>query len=322
MTDVSVVLGMHAEHERLLTTLESVQQQQGAVQWECVVVANGDFSPNHHCSRLLHSDRRFRLIESAQPGLTQALIHGCQQARGTFIARLDVGDAMHPDRLTRQLGAISSDPHCVLATSAVEVCGPRWEHLWVNRGTESMAGVPTRVDQLPAAQGLAMDIPHHSSVMIRRSAYAAVGGYRRAFYFGQDWDLWYRLASVGSFVHLPEVLTRVRLFSEGLSSRHWREQREIAKLSLSCHVARSRGQVETPLLQQASAIRPKPKSRRWLPLDSRRAEGAYFIAEALRRNGDPRCLHYFQEAIRHGFWKPRVWVRTVHALITAASRTS
>ena len=116
--------------------------------------------------------------------------------------------------------------------------------------------------------------------MVRRDAYEAVGGYRSEFYFGQDWDLWYRLASVGTFVHLPDVLTRVRLFSNGLSSRHWREQRVIAELSLACHVARSRSQPETELLLRAVSVRPKPKDKSSLPWDGRRAEGAYFIAEA------------------------------------------
>ena len=151
--------------------------------------------------------------------------------------------------------------------------------------------------------------------MFSREAYEAVGGYRSEFYFGQDWDLWYRLASKGTFVHLPEVLTRVRLFSDGLSSRHWREQREIAKLSLACHVARNRGQLETELLFRASAIRPKPKAKSWLPWDGRRAEGAYFIAEALRRNSDQRCYRYFREALCHGFWMPRIWIRFAQSIV-------
>lgn len=314
----SVVL---ASHELTEPFFESVQSALTALEacpgeTECVVVLDGRPPGDRQLvlSRFSWAQGHLQVSCIPQGGLTRALIEGCNQARGAFIARLDVGDAMAANRLARQLDAISADPHCVLATSAVEVCGPRWEPLWVNRGTESLAGTPIRVDQRPATEGIAIDIPHHSAVMIRRSAYQAVGGYRSAFYFGQDWDLWYRLASTGRFVHLPQVLTRVRLFSEGLSSRHWREQREIAQLSLACHVARSTGQPETPLLQQAAAIRPKPKAKRWLPWDGRRAEGAYFIAEALRRNGDRRCHPYFREGIRHGFWKPRLWLRHIQSL--------
>jgi hypothetical protein len=142
-----------------------------------------------------------------------------------------------------------------------------------------------------------------------------VGGYRPEFFFGQDWDLWYRLASQGPFVHIPEVLTRVRLFPGGISSRHWRDQRAIAQLSLACHVARSRGESEQPLLQQAAAIRPRPPAIRKPFFDGARADGAYFIAEALRRNGDRRCWAYFREALRHGFWKPWIWLRAFQSLL-------
>ena len=314
----SVVLASHEITDAFEASVQSALDALSQVSdlGECVVVLDGRSAADREwvLDRFTPARDRMRVICVPPGGLTRALIEGCNRARGTCIARLDVGDAMAPDRLARQLEAISADPRCVLATSAVEVCGPRWEPLWVNRGTESLADVPTRVDHLPASQGLAMDIPHHSSVMIRRSAYNNVGGYRSAFYFGQDWDLWYRLAGAGSFVHLREVLTRVRLFSDGLSSRNWREQREIARLSLACHVARSQGQPDTELLQQAAAIRPKPKAKRLLPWDGRRAEGAYFIAEALRRNEDRSCHGYFREALRHGIWKPRVWARAIQSL--------
>lgn len=312
---VTVVIGCHQDGPELTGSLDSITAQHAAPSWECLIVANGFFQAGDCLQQRLATDRRFRLLHSPRLGLTEALILGCAQARGPFIARLDVGDAMAPDRLALQHKAMSSDPCCVLATSAVEICGPRWEPLWVNRGTESLLGAPTRVDQLPASQGIAMDIPHHSSVMIRRSAYEDAHGYRSAFYFGQDWDLWYRLASIGSFVHLPDVLTRVRLFSDGLSSRHWREQRKIACLSLACYVARSQGQPEITLLQQAALIRPRPKPKPLLclPWDGRRAEGSYFIAEGLRRNQDSRCYQYFLEALVHGFWKPKIWLRLMQA---------
>jgi glycosyltransferase involved in cell wall biosynthesis len=318
---VSVVIGCHRDGPLLAASLESIAAQQQAPAWECLIVANGPFQASDALQQRLANDSRFRLLHSPRRGLTEALILGCAEARGDFIARLDAGDAMAPQRLGRQLDAINRDPHCVLATSAVKVCGPRWETLWVNRGTESLAGSPTRVDHLPAAEGLAIDIPHHSSVMIRRSAYEAVSGYRSAFYFGQDWDLWYRLSSRGSFVQLPETLTCVRLFSEGLSSRHWREQREIARLSLACHVARSRGQPETQLLQHAAAIVPKSTTTSLFPWDGHRAEGAYFIAEALRRNGDRRCHQYFSEALRFGFWKPRIWIRAAQSIVLMGKET-
>ena len=314
MVDVTVVVGVHDHCDRLISSLQSVRQQQGPLSWECLVVANGRFQANHRLTALLQSDSRMRLLQSPQSGLTSALSLGCQQAHGALIARLDVGDVMAPGRLQSQVQAFSQHPDLVLATSDVEICGPVWEHLRTD-SQPAASGIPQWVNTVPAEQGIAIDIPHHASVMFTRAAYKVVGGYRPEFYFGQDWDLWYRLSSKGTFVHLPEVLTRVRLFADGLSSRHWREQRQIAKLSLACHVARTRGQDENELLDSAAAVLPRLNRKRWLPWDGRRAEGAYFIAEALRRNGDRRCRSYFKEALLFAFWKPRIWVRACQGLM-------
>lgn len=311
------MIAAHGESTALLESLDSVFSQRRR-DFECILVVDGglDEGTEVNLSALVACDHRLRVLRQPASGLTKALIRGCAAARGEWIARLDVGDVMAAQRLDRQAEALASSPGCVLATSDVEVCGPVWEHLRFDSQPQA-TGQPIRADSIPAQQGLSMDIPHHASVMFRRSAYEAVGGYRPEFYFGQDWDLWYRLAGQGTFVHIPEVLTRVRLFPGGLSSRHWREQRTIAQLSITCHVARSRGESEDLPLRLAAAIRPRPKISRRPVADGARAEGAYFIAEALRRNRDRRCWPYFLEALRHGFWKPRIWVRALQALTMA-----
>jgi len=311
---VTVVMATHAGAEGLDHSLQSIFAQQD-VDLDCLLLADGvlDAGSEATLATWLAREPRLQLLRLPKAGLTQALSVGCGQARGALIARLDVGDAMAPQRLSRQVQLMRTDPDCVLVTSDVEVCGPAWEPLWHYARPEPMAA-PQRVDTVPPEQGIAMDIPHHASVLFRASAYRAAGGYRPAFYFGQDWDLWYRLGGQGTFMHLPEPLTRVRLFARGISSRHWREQRAILHLAMACHAARSRGESEQALLEQAAAIRPRPARRRPPLLDGRRAEGAYLIAEALRRKGDRRCWTYFRQALRHGFWKPRIWLRSLQSL--------
>jgi glycosyltransferase involved in cell wall biosynthesis len=316
---ISVVVASHRCEPSLHQTLDSIAAQQHAPPWECVIVSNGPFQSDAALEQRLRHDPRFRLVHSPQQGLTRALRLGCSQARGELIARLDVGDAMTPERLQHQGRIFERHPDVVLCTSAVQVCGPQWEPIWIEQGTEPRDH-PLRADTLPTEKGIAVDIPHHASVMFRKQAYEQAGGYREQFYFGQDWDLWYRLALVGDLYVDSQVLTRVRLLANGISSRHRREQVAIARLSLACYGARRRGESEAGLLEQAALIRPQPSSsprrlRSWsLPWDGRVAEGNYFIAEALRRNGDCRCHRYFRVALRNGFWKGRIWIRALQSL--------
>ena len=50
-----------------------------------------------------------------------------------------------------------------------------------------------------------------------RDAYQRAGGYRPEFYYGQDWDLWYRLGVEGKFQMIEEVLYTLRVTAESIS---------------------------------------------------------------------------------------------------------
>ncbi len=328
---VSVVLGFHrAPLERLLDSLGSVLAQQGVV-LECVAVADG--WPGAAVLQALHAlrrrDPRLRLVLQPHGGLTRALRRGCRLARGAAIARIDVGDRMLPGRLQRQWQLLQDHADCVLVTCGVARYGPAWEPLDpclpspcpAAPGHLSTAAslAPRWVNTLPPADGIATDVPHHGSVLMCRSAYRRAGGYRSDFYYAQDWDLWYRLALLGSFGHCPQILYGCRLFDGGLSSRHWREQRRLAALALRLYGARVAGLSERPWLEQARPIRPRSRAPRFMAWsrwpDHRRAEGAYFIGERLRRLGDPRCRGYLRQALLQAPWLAKGWVRLLQAAV-------
>ena len=72
---------------------------------------------------------------------------------------------------------------------------------------------------------------HHGSVMFRREAYVKAGGYRAAFYYAQDWDLWYRLAALGTFAMVGQCLYRGRVTPGSISSSSRDRQVAYARLS-------------------------------------------------------------------------------------------
>ena len=321
--EVSVVLAVHGDPvARLLDTLESVLAQQG-VGLECLVVADGHpaLPVWRALQALARRDCRLRLVLQPHGGLTRALRRGCRLARGQAIARIDVGDRMLPGRLLQQWRLLQHHCDCVLVSCGVARFAPAWEPLdrqdTALQGTAAMAQAPRWVNTLPPEQGLATDVPHHGSVLMRRSAYRVAGGYRSAFYYAQDWDLWYRLALLGRFGHCPEPLYACRLFATSLSSRYWRQQQRLAVLALQLYGARCRGEDERFWLQRARLIRPRPGATQgrfglgWP--DQSCAEGAYFIAESLRRGGDRRCIVYLLQALLQAPWLLKGWVRLLQS---------
>lgn len=319
---ISVVMGVRGGEGILGDTLDSVLGQRG-VELELVLVVDGALDPQAEvelAARAQSGDDRLRVLHRPTEGLTKALIAGCAAAKGAYIARIDAGDRMAPDRLARQAAVLDQHPDCVLVACATEVCGPRWESLWINRGHPSH-GMPTPMITPDSRQGLAGDIPHHGATLFRRSAYLAAGGYRADFYYGQDWDLWYRLAEKGTYCLLPEVLYSARLFPNAISMRKWRQQQRIAECSKGAFVARRQGRDEGPFLERARAIRPLARPGRWEALSRlwSGGDGAYFIGEALRRGGHPNAQRYLVKSIGCAPLQVRAYVRLVQTLLGVRS---
>jgi hypothetical protein len=149
--------------------------------------------------------------------------------------------------------------------------------------------------------------------MMRADAHRRAGGYRWQFYYGQDWDLWYRLAELGAFGMVAAVLYRVRVLPEGISAMHRDRQEAIDRCYQEVRRLRSLRLDDGPALAQAAEIRPGgavASARR-----KRSSEGWYMVGEQLRRNGDPRCRCYLAEAIRRRPCDPRPWVRLMQSIV-------
>lgn len=316
MTDsphVSVVMGVYNGARYLAQTIDSVLQQTFKA-LEFLIVDDGSTDPQVSLilAEYADSDKRIKVISQSNKGLTRALAEGCERASGCYIARIDVGDSMAPERLSAQKRVLDSFPECHLVSSAVGFNGPEWEPMWVNSGRPPSDQPVFVVDDAPYS-GLNADIPHHGSVMFRASAYEAAGGYRSQFYYGQDWDLWYRLAELGQFFLLPQVLYQARFFPDAISMAHSERQRLIAALSLQAHCLRKTGHTDKAVLEQAANIRPA-KEESITPARRTHSKGYYFVGEALRRQGNPKCRDYFKEAIKTSPFSARCWYRLAQSV--------
>lgn len=306
MTDVSVVMGVYNGAATLRATLDSILAQDD-VDFEVIVVDDGstDSTP-----AILAEYPAVRVMTQENAGLTKALIAGCAAARGRYIARHDTGDLSHPRRLSKQQQALDEDRELAFVSCWTEYVGPEGEHLFTSRGTGVAKSAVDIIDT--TAKHGAQDGPTaHGAVMFRRDLYERVGGYRAAFYFGQDWDLWYRLAEAGKFRMIEEVLFTVMIEPSTISSASREAQMACARLSHEALLARQRGEGDAAVLARAAAIqRSNKRSRKGA------ANGWYFIGEALRRNRDRRARRYLRRAIAEWPLMGKAWIRYLQALLT------
>ena len=307
---VSVVMGVYNGAAQLARTLDSVLTQQD-VDLEFVVVDDGSTDETARIlSQYAQADPRLRVITQSNQGLTRALIRGCQEACGEFIARQDAGDVSEPGRLQGQLAVMRRYPQAVFSSCWSRMVAMGGELLYLSKGA-GLSDEPRWVLD-PAKQYGMVDGPStHPTVMMRRDSYQDAGGYRAAFRVGQDWDLWYRLAAVGPFVMLPQPLYRFRFDGAGISATRAEEQDAFARLSLQAMLLRARGESDEPVLKLAAEM---PVSSFQTHASRSRARMNYFVGSNLIRNGDSRALRYIWACLRDEPLVFRVWMRAIQAI--------
>lgn len=315
--EVSVVMSVYNAAEYLEHAISSILTQSG-VSLEVIAINDGSIDGS---SEILHrvalTDGRVRIIEQANAGLTMSLIRGCQLAQGEFIARQDADDISMPDRLRKQRDFLKADESLVFVSSMAQGIGPAGEPLEVVTRPE---------DADEATRQLLFEKtgpPAHGSVMMRRTAYESVGGYREEFYFAQDSDLWLRLGRLGRLKYLPEILYAWRVSPTGISTSRQAQQLRFGDLGQLCHAAVLRGESENQYLEQAAELANIIRSEKHQTqhLDARtKAWGLYRIGTTLARQGDFRAREYFWQTIQSQPWHVRAWIRLFQSYLTKAER--
>jgi glycosyltransferase involved in cell wall biosynthesis len=228
---VSVVVASHNYARFLPESMGSVLAQTYA-NWECIVIddASTDGTPSL-VEAWVRRDDRFRYYRNDRNlGVSATRNRGTSLARGEFIAVLDADDWWAPDKLRRQMGALGS-------SGPVQACFSAY----VQRG--GGCEVVKRIDDAKL-ESLGVSLRRannflHSSLVARKSAFEAVGGYDTSLPCAHDWDLYLKLLhrfGSRSITYLNEPLTYYRVHGSGVSAR-WKamlaDERAIVRRSLS-----------------------------------------------------------------------------------------
>ena len=213
---VGVIVPVHGFAPYLPETLDCVLGQVPAVDAVVVVDDASDepvaLHPDHVSRCLL-----VRRDVCGGPAAARASGLSALAALGVeLVALCDSDDAWADGKLAAQLAAFEAFPSAGLCFGRALVVGAdgrptgeRWESV-----AAGLQGGPSLVERLYAANPLPT-----SSVVLRRSAVEAVGGFESPVRLAEDWDLWLRLAAAGyGFVSEPRAVVRYRRHPGGLTS--------------------------------------------------------------------------------------------------------
>jgi len=217
MTDqrVAAVITFYRDDRFFHEALASVLAQTHPAD-EIVVV--DDASPPGQATSLNGLDPRVRILRldvNGGPGAARQA--GADATTAPYIAYLDADDIWAPTKLVRQLATFAEHPHL----GAVHTGLVRFNA----EGRETpFLGKPLHLD---LATQLRRNQVMPSSVMLRRDALTAVGGWSPDRTVMEDWELGIRLtAAKFGVAFIPEPLVRFRRWGHGnLSSRGLKHMR-------------------------------------------------------------------------------------------------
>jgi glycosyltransferase involved in cell wall biosynthesis len=131
---------------------------------------------------------------------------GIQFASGEWIALLDADDLWAAEKLERQAACIRSET--VLVYTGVRNFDDHGTH-----------GEEPAIDAIAARKMLRYRNPiATSSVLMRRKAALADGGFREEIHSCEDWELWVRLERAGDFEAVTGPLTRYYVYPQSFSA--------------------------------------------------------------------------------------------------------
>lgn len=198
MTDPRVLLVVATLGQRpefLLQTLDSIRSQEVAAD---VVIVAPMSEPSVH-----EAAATFGCRVLPDPGsLTSAINLGSQelQAHHEYFNWLNDDDLLEPGSLKATVEALDANPKAVVAYGACRYIDPQGRQLWI-----SQAGKwATRI------LGWGPDLIPQPGMLVRVTAWKAVGGVDQSYKLAFDLDLLLKLKKLGAFIDVQQIVSSFR----------------------------------------------------------------------------------------------------------------
>jgi len=196
---VSILTPFYNTDAIFLETVQTVFSQ-SLQEWEWVIVDDGscDVSALAMLQAVSTQDSRIRVVSQPNRGPSAARNRAFSEAVGRYLCLLDSDDLLEPSYLEKVVWFLESQ-------TAFAFCNSWVVYFGVDNFL-SKAGFERGKDFIRANSGPPISV-------IRREAFAAVGGFDESIRFGhEDWDFWLKMANSGYWGHtLPEYLEWYRV---------------------------------------------------------------------------------------------------------------
>jgi glycosyltransferase involved in cell wall biosynthesis len=212
LTDVDVLIPVYNAASTVEEAIHSIQTQSVSPK-KIILIDDGSTDETPAILRkIAQADDRIVILTQENGGIVDALNAGLQLCTSPYIARHDADDLAAGDRFRRQVEFLDSHPDYVAVSGMMRYIDGEGRFT----GEISTIGDPAFADPhwLPSKEPFLM----HPFLMVRRSAFNAVKGYRYVFHT-EDVDLYWRLGEIGKLHNLAAILGDYRIHAGSISGR-------------------------------------------------------------------------------------------------------
>lgn len=223
---VSIVIPTYNRQRLVQETIDSVLRQSFS-DWELLVIDDG--STDETATVLTERyGNSIRYVHQQNQGESAARNKGITLAQGKYVAFLDSDDLWLPNKLQRQVEVLDSQTEVGLVST---------QAYWMSNEGLQLQRPPHGHDRASATVSWADLVLGNaiagggSSAMVRRRCFELAGTFDASIRFGEEWDLWLRIARHWRVYQIPEPLCCYRINPGG--ARTWAPRPdEVASLHL------------------------------------------------------------------------------------------
>ncbi len=208
MPKVSVIIPAYNAMSYLPETLESVLQQT-FTDLEILIVNDGSSDNIVEWASSL-TDPRIKLISQSNQGVSIARNTALSNAKGEYIAFLDADDLWEQTKLEKQVQFLDNHPTVGLVATWMILTDENNNPLSEVKIDFKQGNIRKEIIEISL-------IPCGSIPMVRRVCFDEVGLFDSTLRFGEDWEMWTRIAANYDFGLIKELLVYYRQHSKNSS---------------------------------------------------------------------------------------------------------
>lgn len=201
---VSVVVPTRGRPELLRIAVVSIIAQRYAGQINCVVVHDQE-SPDAGLEALSQAGRQVTvMVNDGPPGLAASRNAGLKRVQSEYVASCDDDDSWLPDKVRLQVQRLQQNPHVHVTGAGIRLLMPD------NRVVEWL-GSSDLVTQHDLLRSRRKEL-HSSTLLMRRSVFASVGGYDESLpkSYAEDYEWLLRAATLGPIAVVRQPLANIK----------------------------------------------------------------------------------------------------------------